>query len=155
MYFKIKTGGDQQKYLETDYFGYDLINNARWNKGTSFTEEERDAFGLHGLIPPHQFQLAEIVDKRYTTMLGKPSDLEKHIYLRALQDRNETLFYALLDKHIEEIMPLVYTPVVGTACQQFSHIYRRPRGLFISYPNQDKIDAMLANPYFDHVEVIV
>jgi malate dehydrogenase (oxaloacetate-decarboxylating) len=155
MRFTIKFDEAKQPYMETKTFGYDLISNPRWNKGTSYTQQERDDFCLNGLIPPHVFSLEEIVDKRYNTMLAKPTDLEKHIYLRAIQERNETLFYALLDKHIETIMPLVYTPVVGLACQQFSSIYRQPRGLFVSYPNRDKIDAMLSSPYFNHVEVIV
>lgn len=154
MRFEVKKENGQE-YLESKAFGYDLITNVRWNKGTSFTNEERDAFLLHGLIPPHVFGLNEQVEKRYATLLTKPTDLEKHIYLRAIQERNETLFYSLIDKHIEEVMPLVYTPVVGEACQQFSHIYRQPRGVFISYPNRDKIDAMLSSPYFNGVEVIV
>ncbi len=155
MRFEVKLDKNNNQYLETKTFGYDLIINSRWNKGTSFTSEERDLFALNGLIPPHVFSLSEIVDKRYNTMIDKDSDLEKHIYLRAIQERNETLFYALIDKHITEIMPIVYTPIVGLACQQFSHIYRQPRGVFISYPNRDKIDAMLSSPYFDNVEVIV
>ncbi len=155
MRFEVKLDKNNNPYLETKTFGYDLIINSRWNKGTSFTSEERDLFALNGLIPPHVFSLSEIVDKRYNTMIGKDSDLEKHIYLRAIQERNETLFYALIDKHITEIMPIVYTPIVGLACQQFSHIYRQPRGVFISYPNREKIDAMLSSPYFDNVEVIV
>ncbi|MBP9742554.1 MAG: NAD-dependent malic enzyme [Burkholderiales bacterium] len=154
MRFKVKLKNNQP-YLESKAYGYDLIINSRWNKGTAFTAEERDVFGLHGLIPPHIFTLADAVEKRYSTLLAKPNDLEKHIYLRAIQERNETLFYALIDKHIEDIMPLVYTPVVGEACQKFSDIYRQPRGVFISYPNRDKIDAMLSSPYFDNVEVIV
>lgn len=155
MRFQVKSDANGQKHMVSKAYGYDLINNSRWNKGTSFTAQERDDFLLHGLLPPHEFELAEVVAKRYATMQGKPTDLERHIYLRAIQERNETLFYALIDKHIEEIMPLVYTPVVGAACQEFSHIYRQPRGVFISYPNQDKIDAMLSSPYFDNVEVIV
>lgn len=155
MRFKVKIDENKQKYLESKAVGYDLIINSRWNKGTSFTEEERDAFCLHGLIPPHIFDLADAVEKRYLTLLAKPNDLEKHIYLRAIQERNETLFYALIEHHIEDIMPLVYTPVVGEACQKFSHIYRQPRGVFVSYPNRHKIDAMLSSPYFDNVEVIV
>ena len=155
MRFEVKFDENNNQYLETKTFGYDLIINSRWNKGTSFTAQERDDFALNGLIPPHEFSLEEVVDKRYNTMLGKETDIEKHIYLRAIQERNETLFYALIDKHITEIMPIVYTPVVGLACQQFSHIYRQPRGVFISYPNRHKIDAMLSSPYFDNVEVIV
>jgi malate dehydrogenase (oxaloacetate-decarboxylating) len=155
MRFQIKQDANGQKYLETDKFGYDLIYDQLLNKSTAFTAEERDAFQLHGLIPPHQFELHDIVEKRYHTLLAKPTDLEKHIFLRQLQDRNEVLFYALIDKHIEEVMPLVYTPVVGQACQEFSNIYRKARGLFISYPHQDKIEMMLSSPYFDDVEVIV
>ena len=155
MRFEVKFDQDNKPYMETKTFGYDLIINSRWNKSTSFPQDERDAFNLNGLIPPHVFSLDEVVQKRYNTMLEKPTDLERHIYLRAIQERNETLFYALIDKHIAEIMPIVYTPVVGLACQQFSNIYRQPRGVFISYPNRDKIDAMLSSPYFDQVEVIV
>ncbi|MCC2626190.1 MAG: NAD-dependent malic enzyme [Burkholderiales bacterium] len=155
MRFELKFDKDNQVYLASKAYGYDLLNNSRWNKSTSFTQEERDDFSLNGLLPPYVFTLDEVVEKRYMTMVAKQGDLEKHIYLRAIQDRNETLFYALIDKHIEEIMPLVYTPVVGLACQEFSHIYRQPRGVFVSYPNRDKIDAMLSSPYFDNVQVIV
>jgi malate dehydrogenase (oxaloacetate-decarboxylating) len=155
MRFAVKLDENNQPYLETKTFGYDLIINPRWNKGTSYTQQERDDFCLNGLIPPHVFSLDEVIEKRYKTLLEKTTDLEKHIYLRAIQERNETLFYALINRHIEEIMPIVYTPVVGLACQQYSHIYRQPRGLFVSYPNRDKIDAMLSSPYFNHVEAIV
>ncbi|MGV3278233.1 NAD-dependent malic enzyme [Rickettsiales bacterium LUAb2] len=155
MDYKIKTDKNNKKYLETDSFGYDLISHPRWNKGTAFSEKERDIFELHGLLPSHQFSLNVAVEKRYASLVDKITNLEKHIYLRAIQDRNETLFYALLDKHIEELMPIIYTPTVGEACQQYSSIYRRPRGIFISYSNRDKMDAILANPSFDDVEVIV
>ncbi len=153
--YKIKKDKSNRKYLETNSSGYNLINNPLLNKGTSFTEEERDTFQLHGIVPCHQFTLEEVIVKCYNTLIAKPNDLEKHIYLRQLQDRNETLFYALIDKHTEEIMPLVYTPVVGLACQSFSHIYRKARGVFVSYPHRDKMDVMLASSYFDNVEVIV
>src|SRR6185312_8378064 len=89
------------------------------------------------------------------TCKSKTSDVEKYIYLRDLQDSNETLFYNLLCGHFDELMPIVYTPVVGLGCQRYSHIYRRPRGVFISYPNRAHIDNILANPHFDHVKVIV
>lgn len=155
MYFKVKQNDKKQEYLETDAYGYDLVNNPRWNKGTAFTQEERDELGLHGILPQHQLTLNDAIEKRYQSLVAKSTDLEKHIYLRQLQDRNETLFYAIIDKYMEEVMPLVYTPVVGLACQQFSNIFRKARGIFISYPNRDKIDAILANPYFDTIEVIV
>ena len=155
MNIKIKIDENGQKYVELATFGYDIINNPLLNKGRSFSHEERVAFKLRGLVPPANFPLAEIVEKNYQVISNKSDDLERHIYLRGLQDRNETLFYALLCKHIEEIMPLVYTPVVGQACQNFGQIYRRPRGIFISYPNQDCIDEILAHEFFDGTEVIV
>jgi len=155
MKIDIKKDDVGQKYIELDIFGYDLINNPLLNKGRSFSHDERVTFKLRGIVPPSNFELHEIVDKNYQVIQDKPNDLERHIYLRSLQDRNETLFYALLNKYTEQIMPLVYTPVVGTACQHFGQIYRRPRGVFISYPNQDCIDEILDHEYFDGTEVIV
>ena len=121
----------------------DLLNHQGLNKGTAFTEEERNKFGLHGLLPPHVESLEEQAVRAYGAYQRKDDDLERHIYLRALQDTNEVLFYRLLLDHIEEMTPIVYTPVVAQACQQFSHIYRQPRGLFISYPLRDSIPALL------------
>jgi malate dehydrogenase (oxaloacetate-decarboxylating) len=133
----------------------DLLDTPLLNKGTAFTEEERNKFGLHGLLPPHIEELNEQVVRAYEAYQKKDTDLERHIYLRALQDTNEVLFYRLLLDHIEEMTPIVYTPVVGQACQQFSHIYRRPRGLFISYPLRDSIPALLQNRPNPQVDVIV
>lgn len=133
----------------------DLLDTPLLNKGTAFTEEERNKFGLHGLLPPHIEELNEQVVRAYEAYQKKDNDLERHIYLRALQDTNEVLFYRLLLDHIEEMTPIVYTPVVGQACQQFSHIYRRPRGLFISYPLRDSIPALLQNRPNPQVDVIV
>ena len=107
--------------------GMDLLNHQLLNKSTAFTEEERSRFGLQGLLPPHIESLEEQVVRAYEAYKRKDDDLERHIYLRALQDTNEVLFYRLLLDHIEEMTPMVYTPVVAQACQQFSHIYRRPR----------------------------
>ena len=135
--------------------GMDLINRQGLNKGTAFTEDERKHFGLEGLLPPHVESLEEQVVRAYEAYNRKDDDLERHIYLRALQDTNEVLFYRLLLDHIEEMTPMVYTPVVGLACQQFSHIYRRPRGLFISYPLRDSIPALLRNRPNREVDVIV
>lgn len=115
--------------------GMDLLNRQGINKGTAFTEEERSAFGLHGLLPPHVESIDEQVVRAYEAYQRKTDDLESHIYLRALQDTDEVLFYRLLLDHIDEMTPMVYTPVVALACQQFS--YRRPRGLFVSYPLRD------------------
>ena len=125
------------------------------NKGTAFSEEERDELGLLGLLPPHIDSLDQQVSRAYEAYQRKTADLEKHIYLRNLQDTNETLFYRLLLDHLTEMMPIIYTPVVGAACQQFSEIYRRPRGLFISYAERDAIDVMLDNALQQNVEVIV
>jgi malate dehydrogenase (oxaloacetate-decarboxylating) len=135
--------------------GMDLLDCPGLNKGTAFTEEERSTFGLHGLLPPHVETLEEQVVRAYEAYQRKDDDLERHIYLRAVQDTNEVLFYRLLLDHIEEMTPIVYTPVVALACQQFSHIYRRPRGLFISYPLRDSIPALLRNRPNPEVDVIV
>ena len=135
--------------------GMDLLNRQLLNKGTAFTEEERGQFGLDGLLPPHFESLEEQVVRAYEAYKRKDDDLERHIYLRALQDTNEVLFYRLLLDHIEEMTPVVYTPVVALACQQFSHIYRRPRGLFISYPMRDSVPALLRNRPNPDVDVIV
>jgi malate dehydrogenase (oxaloacetate-decarboxylating) len=133
----------------------DLLDTPLLNKGTAFTEEERTVFGLLGLLPPHVETLQEQVVRAYEAYHRKDDDLERHIYLRALQDTNEVLFYRLLLDHIEEMTPIVYTPTVALACQQFSHIYRRPRGLFVSYPRRDSIITLLRNRPNPNVDVIV
>jgi malate dehydrogenase (oxaloacetate-decarboxylating) len=135
--------------------GMDLLNRQGLNKGTAFTEEERSALGLHGLLPPQVETLDQQAVRAYEAYQRKDDDLERHIYLRALQDTNEVLFYRLLLDHIEEMTPIVYTPVVGQACQQFSHIYRRPRGLFVSYPLRDAIPTLLRTRPNRDVDVIV
>jgi malate dehydrogenase (oxaloacetate-decarboxylating) len=135
--------------------GMELLNNQTLNKGTAFTEVERAKLGLHGLLPPQVETLDEQVVRAYGAYKRKDDDLERHIYLRALQDTNEVLFYRLLLDHIEEMTPIVYTPVVALGCQQFSQIYRRPRGLFISYPLRDSIRQLLRNRPDAQVDVIV
>ena len=135
--------------------GKDLLNTPLLNKGTAFTEEERTKFGLHGLLPPQVETLDEQVVRAYEAFQKKDNDLERHIYVRALQDTNEVLFYRLLLDHIEEMTPLVYTPTVALAIEQFSHIYRRPRGLFIPYPLRDSIPQLLRNRANKDVDVIV
>src|SRR6201981_3661973 len=135
--------------------GMDLLDSALLNKGTAFSQEERSEFGLHGLLPPQVETLDEQVVRAYEAFQKKDADLERHIYLRALQDTNEVLFYRLLVDHIEEMTPLVYTPTVAVAIEQFSHIYRRPRGLFIPYPLRDSIPQLLRNRPNKDVDVIV
>ena len=135
--------------------GMDLLDRAVLNKSTAFSDEERTAFGLHGLLPPHIETLDEQAVRAYEAFQRKTDDLERHIYLRALQDTNEVLFYRLLLDHIEEMTPLVYTPTVAQACELFSHIYRRPRGLFISYPLRGSIPELLQSRPNKDVDVIV
>jgi malate dehydrogenase (oxaloacetate-decarboxylating) len=135
--------------------GVELLDTAMWNKGTAFGEAERAAFGLQGLLPPQIESLEQQSIRAYEAFKAKTTDLERHIYVRQLQDNNETLFYRLLLDHVEETLPIVYTPTVGLACQQFSHIYRRPRGLIISYPLRDAIPEILRNRPNREVDVIV
>jgi malate dehydrogenase (oxaloacetate-decarboxylating) len=141
--------------VRTALSGYELLNDPLLNKGTAFTEAERDAFELHGLLPPHVATLDYQVQRRLDAFRKLGGDIQKYVFLRGLQDTNETLFYALLTRNIEEMMPIVYTPTVGLGCQQFSSIFRKPRGLFLSYPHQDGIRRILGNPRFDGVEAIV
>jgi malate dehydrogenase (oxaloacetate-decarboxylating) len=135
--------------------GMELLDSPLLNKGTAFTDEERSSLGLHGLLPIRVETLEEQVTRAYEAFRRKTDDLERHIYLRALQDTNEVLFYRLVLSHLEEMMPIVYTPVVGQACQEFCHIYRRPRGLFIPYPLKDAIPRLLRHRPNPEVDAIV
>jgi len=141
--------------IETDRLGTELLSHPLLNKGTAFSEDERDAFELHGLLPPHVGNLDEQVTRRLRALRACDNPLERYAFLRDLQDINETLFYALLVRHAAELLPLVYTPTVGEGCQRFSEIWRRPRGLFLSYPNRDRIAHILSSPRLDRVQVIV
>lgn len=141
--------------VATRFSGIQLLETPLLNKGTAFPESERLAFGLDGLLPPHITSLEEQVERCYREFSFKTTPMEKHIYLRGLQDRNEVLFYRVLLDHIEEMMPLIYTPTVGDACRRFSQIYRRPRGLFVSYPQRDDIIRILGNRPVAEVDVIV
>jgi malate dehydrogenase (oxaloacetate-decarboxylating) len=135
--------------------GRDVLENPLLNKGSAFTEAERRALGLLGLLPPHVSTPDEQLARAYGNFQRKTSDLERYIFLASLQDRNETLFYMLLQRHITEMMPIVYTPTVGEGCRFYSHIYRRPRGLFIAYPQRQEIDTILANAPIPDPDVIV
>src|SRR5919202_2857513 len=138
-----------------DQSGKDLMSDPTLNKGTAFTDEERTEFYLHGLLPPVVETLEQQCMRAYEAYKRKDDDLERHIFLRALQDTNETLFYALLYRHICEMAPIIYTPVVAQSSINFSHIYRRPRGLFLSYPLADKMDEIIENRPYPDVDVIV
>ncbi|WP_234784867.1 oxaloacetate-decarboxylating malate dehydrogenase [Mycolicibacter heraklionensis] len=135
--------------------GQALLFDPLTTKGTAFSQDERREFGLLGLLPVAVKTITDQVAHTYAEFSARHDDLDKHIYLRALQDRNETLFYRLLSAHIEEMLPIVYTPTVGDACRRFSEIYRRPRGLFISYPDRDRLREALRNRPEEQVDVIV
>ena len=135
--------------------GYDLINSPRWNKGTAFTNHERNVFDLHGLLPPHVGVLEDQLNRRLAALERQESSFNKYSFLRDLQDTNETLFYALLVRNVEQILPLVYTPTVGEGAERFSEIWRKPRGLFVSYPNKERIDQILGHSRFQEVKCIV
>ena len=141
--------------LQVSLSGFDLINSPRLNKGTAFTDHERDIFDLHGLLPPHVGSLEEQIERRMEALRSQPNSFSKYSFLRDLQNTNETLFYALLVRNVEEMLPLVYTPTVGEGCQRFSEIWRKPRGLFLSYPNKNRIDQILSHPRYDKVKCIV
>jgi malate dehydrogenase (oxaloacetate-decarboxylating) len=135
--------------------GYALLSDPQLNKGTAFSEAERDAFGLHGLLPPHVSTLDEQMSRALQAVRQFETDLERYAFLRDLQDNNETLFFATLVANLEELLPVVYTPTVGAGCQRFSSLFRKPRGLFLSIPHKDRIDQILAQPRFDAVQAIV
>ncbi len=135
--------------------GQQLLELPQYNKGTAFTWDERKKHGLLGLLPPHEETLEQQVERAYRAYKVKQTDIERHIYLRQLQDANETLFYRLIMDYPAEMTPIIYTPTVGEACQRFSEIYRKPRGLFLAYPERDHIEDILDNAIPDTVEVIV
>src|SRR5271169_3550546 len=141
--------------MKINLTGPDLLNNSRLNKGTAFSENERNAFGLHGLLPAHIGSLKDQRDRRCKALRSLTIPIEKYRLMRDLQDSNETLFYSLITNHVEETLPIVYTPTVGEGCQKFSEIWRKPRGLFLSYPNKGRIEQILASPRYDGVRCIV
>jgi malate dehydrogenase (oxaloacetate-decarboxylating) len=146
---------EDDSIAETTLTGESLLENPLLNKGSAFTEAERRELGLLGLLPPHVATMEQQLARTYENYRRKTSDLERYIFLASLQDRNETLFYRLLQEHIREMSPIVYTPEVGEACENYSHIYRRARGLYISYPQRDDIETILRNASHRHIRVIV
>ncbi|MCA9926623.1 MAG: NAD-dependent malic enzyme [Anaerolineales bacterium] len=135
--------------------GVDLLHDPMLNKGTAFTAEEREAFGLHGLLPPRTVTQDIQVERILENFKMKENDLEKYIFLLSLEDRNRNLFYRVVMENLDTMMPIIYTPTVGKACQQFGHIFRRPRGLYISSNFKGRIADLLANWPYDDVRVIV
>jgi malate dehydrogenase (oxaloacetate-decarboxylating) len=155
MEYQLTKDAEGHTFLKVALTDFSLLSHPLLNKGTAFSQEERETFGLLGLLPPSETNLAIQRARSYETFQSKASDIEKYIYLRDLQDSNETLFYSLILENITELMPIVYTPTVGLGCQRYSHIYRRPRGVFISYPDRHHINKILENVYFNDVKVIV
>ena len=141
--------------LYISYAGPSLLEMPLLNKGSAFTPQERVEFNLIGLLPQNVETIEEQVARVFSQYNQCASDLDKHIYLRSIQDNNETLFFRLLDSHLDEMLPIIYTPTVGQACQEFSKIYRTHRGLFISYPERDRIDDILRSATKDRIKIIV
>lgn len=141
--------------MSIDLRGTALLHDRIHNKGTAFSERERRLYGLDGLLPPAIETLEQQVVRAHNAVVALSSDLEKHFYLRELQDRNETIHTRLLVDHLEELLPIVYTPTVGLACERYSHAYRRNLGLFISYPLRDRLDEVLRNRQTPEIDVIV
>ncbi len=135
--------------------GEALLHDPLLNKGTAFSPAERRALGLTGLLPPHVHRLEEQVARVMDNYRNKQTDLERYIHLVSLQDRNETLFYRVVVDHIEEMMPIIYTPTVGQACQQWGHLFRRSRGLYVSWEDRGHVEAVLRNWPQQDVRVIV
>ncbi len=123
--------------------GLDLLQDPRLNKGTAFTEAERDALRLRGLLPPRVFTLEQQLERIMENFRSQTSDLQRYVFMVALQDRNETLFYRALIDHLPEMMPVIYTPTVGEACARFGHIYRRPRGVYVSAGDRGRVREVL------------
>jgi malate dehydrogenase (oxaloacetate-decarboxylating) len=142
-------------YLYIPYSGPSLLETPLLNKGSAFSEVERKAFNLMGLLPPRYECIDEQVERAYMQYSSFTDPLNKHIYLRNIQDTNETLFYKLVQANIEEMMPIIYTPTVGDACEKFSDIYRSSRGLFISHQERHNLDDILRNVTKPKVKVIV
>jgi len=144
-----------ERYLPVRLRGQALMTDPMFNKGTAFTREERAELGIQGLIPPSICTIEKQLERVYENYRLQPNDLDRYLYLVALQDRNETLFYRLLSEHVEEMTPIVYTPTVGLACERFSHIYRRPRGLYITPDDTGRIRELLSELPYSEVSVIV
>ncbi len=149
------TDSDGNEFRPVSLTGVDLLNDRILNKGTAFSPEERTAFHLKGLIPPNVQTFEDQLKRVYQGYLNAETDIQKYMFLRSLQDRNETLFYALVKDHIEEMLPIIYTPTVGLACQEFSHRYQKPRGLYITPENIDSMDDMVRYFPSKDIKIIV
>ncbi len=145
----------ERETVRVSLSGHQLLDEPLLNKGSAFSEDERRELGLLGLLPLHCSTIEEQLARVYENYRRKDNDVERYVFLTALQDRNEILFYRLLNEHISEMMPIIYTPTVGEACSKYSHLFRRPRGLYISYPHRHDIRSLLDNAPMQDVKVIV
>jgi malate dehydrogenase (oxaloacetate-decarboxylating) len=151
------------EFVETSLTGLGLLGTPIFNKGTAFPESERDTFSLHGLLPPQVGTLEQQVARRLKAFhaiapahdQSHDAQFARYTFMRDLQDVNETLFYALITQNVAEMLPVVYTPSVGVGCERFSEIWRKPRGVFLSYPNMERIERILGHPRYDGVRCIV
>ena len=153
--YRLKQDDEGHAFVEVPYRGQRLLRHPMYNKGTAFTREERTALGLEGLLPDAVSTLEQQLERVHRNILRKEDALERYIGLASLQDRNETLFYKLLVTYIEDLMPIVYTPVVGKACQDYSHIFRRARGIWITPGHRGRIRDVLQNAPFEDIRLIV
>jgi len=144
-----------EEIVEVDMEPKDILHNPILNKGTGFTEEERVDLGIHGLLPYHSSTIEEQVQRRYANFCSKESEISRYMFLTALQDRNETLFFRLVSEHAEEMLPYIYTPTVGDASLNYSYLYNQNRGIYLSYPFKDRMEEMVAKIPKDRVDVIV
>lgn len=154
-YFELVRDAAGNEHMKVHADGVALLRTALTNKGTAFTEDERIALGLDGLLPPHVATLEEQLTRVYTNFTRESSPIAKYVYLRSLQERNELLFYALLERHLEEMLPIVYTPTVGEAVQKFHALYQSARGLSLSSQNIDRAKTAATNCLLDDVRMIV
>jgi malate dehydrogenase (oxaloacetate-decarboxylating) len=154
-YFTYRQDDNGKGYLEVSLRGNALLRMAATNKGTAFTERERRELGLEGMLPPQVCSLAQQVARLYRGFSRQPDDIAKYQYLRAMQERSEVRFYAVLQQHLEEMMPIIYTPTVGKAVQQYSDLYQAPRGITVSSQNIDRIDYILDDYPLQDVRMIV
>jgi malate dehydrogenase (oxaloacetate-decarboxylating) len=154
-YYDVKRDEHGERYLEVAVTGFPMLRLPLLNKSTAFTRQERELLELDGLLPPHVSNIDEQKERQYRRFRLQHNDLEKHIFLRNLQDRNEVLFFALVEDHLEEMLPILYTPTVGEAVKLFSQIYRFPRGLTVAADYVDHLESTLLNVPLEDVRMIV
>jgi malate dehydrogenase (oxaloacetate-decarboxylating) len=154
-YFDYKVDEDGKTYVEVSLRGVMLLRLTETNKGTAFTEKERVDLGLEGFLPPQIVDIQLQIDRIYRNFSRQPDDISKYLFLRALQERSEVLFYALLEQNLVEMVPIVYTPTIGLAVQQFSNLYTTSRGVTLSVKTIDRVETILNNHPWHDVRMLV